>query len=106
MKSERSEINSPLSSSQDEDDMDFTDKYPDLPDSDSEDEEIDPGSHADELKLLATPEVFPQSHESAKKPSDNALLPPVNLDTNRLPPVSAIASTMLPPSRKESETLQ
>lgn len=50
MKSERSGVSSPLSSSHDDDDLDFADN-PDLG-SDSE-EEIDPGCHEDEIKLPA-----------------------------------------------------
>ncbi|XP_067941291.1 homeobox protein SIX6-like [Watersipora subatra] len=84
MKSERSEVNSPLSSSHDEDDMDFTDKYPDLPDSDSEDEEIDPGSHSDELKLIPTTTDSAESHDSSNPIcsfSSKPLLPSISLSS-------------------------
>ncbi|KAF6038190.1 SIX6 [Bugula neritina] len=57
IKSDRSELNSPHSMSHDEDD-DYTDKYPDLPNSESDDEEIDPGCHDDQLAHIANADTL------------------------------------------------
>ena len=74
IKSEISEAGSPHSSNRDDDDeLDFADKYPDLPDSETDDadaegeEEIDPGSHDDELKFT---KQFPAVKQETQIPTE------------------------------------
>ena len=107
IKSERSEVNSPLSSSHDEDDMDFTDKDPDLPDSDSEDEEIiDPGSHDDELKATPASSEATKNNAADNKTVSTPILPAIQLDANRcITAKNPHVSNILPLLSKQTEKL-